>query len=102
MTNWHVKTWGDAMLADDEVEQIKAAFLHAYAASGSSEEMAIFIRHESDGRLHCEVKVYFSPAAEPVAREIGGAPCSRPSPASLGLLAGSEASWGILFPEHES
>ncbi len=99
MNNWHVKNLGDAMLADEEVDRIKTIFLRAYTASDNPEEMALFIRHESEGRLHCEVKVYFSPTAALVAKDIGGAPCPRPSKDALGLLAGSEESWHALFPE---
>lgn len=100
MSTWHVTNLGDAMLADQEVERIKAAFLRAQTTSASPEKMAVFIRHESEGRLHCEVKLYFSPAAADVAIENGGEPCSCPSQDSLGLLVGSEEAWHLLFPEH--
>ena len=59
------------MLADEQRLRLEELFLSAYVKAGSPQEMALFIRHESDGRLHCEVKVYFSPASIVVARQIG-------------------------------
>ena len=59
--------------------------------------MAIFIRHESEGRLHCKVNAYFSPAAGAVAEAVGARPCSKPAPDGLGLLAGAKESWALLF-----
>jgi len=61
--------------------------------------MAAFTRHESEGHLHCEVKIYFSPMSVTVAREVNARPCEKPSPTGLSLLAGSEESWLALFPE---
>ena len=102
MMRWHVKSLGDPMLADDGIEQLTTAFRRAHADSGSPKEMAVFIRHESEGQLHCEVKVYFAPAAARFAQDNGGTPCMRPSLESLSLLAGPEGSWDLLFPERET
>ena len=99
MKNWFSKNLGDAMLACEPLGQLEERFLSVYAEAGSPDDMAVFIRHESEGRLHCEVKVYFSPASVVVAREVGAKPCQRPSPDNLGLLAGSGDSWSRLFPE---
>ena len=41
-------------------------------------EMAVFTRPESEGRLHCEVVAYFSPAAGEVAKAFDAIPCGRP------------------------
>ena len=97
MTGWYAKNLGDAMLAGEQLERIEAAFTAAYVAAGRPAGMAVFIRHESDGRLHCEVKAYFSPASAPVARELYATPCERPSPGDLGVLAGDEAALTTLF-----
>jgi len=86
------------MLAGEILEQIRTLFLSSYAGPDAAKDMAVFVRHESEGRLHCEVHVYFPPAAIEVAEAFGATPCTKPSPADLGLLAGSEASWGSLFP----
>jgi hypothetical protein len=61
--------------------------------------MAVFTRPESEGRLHCEVIVYFSPAAQQVAMAFGAEPCEKPARDGLGLLAGDSGCWSVLFPE---
>jgi len=99
MKDWFIKNLGDAMLAFDQQDRIKECLLSAYASAGSPKEMAAFIRHESEGRLHCEVKIYFSPMSIDVAREVNAEPCGKPSPDGLGMLAGCQDSWLALFPE---
>ena len=95
---WFTKNLGDATLAWEPLDRIRELFLSAYEKADGSKEMAVFIRHESEGRLHCEVKAYFSPASGVVARAVDAEPCARPSPDGLSLLAGSEDSWSALFP----
>jgi len=99
MRNWFFKNLGDGMLASEPLCHLEELLLAVYENAGNPKEMAAFIRHESDGRLHCEVKVYFSPASVGVAREVDAEPCGRPVPNGLSLLAGSEDSWLVLFPE---
>ncbi len=99
MKVWYAKNLGDGILACDPLGRLEEYFLSAYAKADRPKEMAAFIRHESEGRLHCEVKVYFSPASVAVAREVDAEPCARPSPDGLSLLAGCEESWLALFPE---
>ncbi len=99
MRAWFSKNLGDGMLACEPLGRLEERFLSVYAKADSPKEMAAFMRHESEGRLHCEVKVYFSPASAVVAREVGAEPCARPSPDGLSLLAGSRDSWSALFPE---
>ena len=89
------------MLVDDSLADIENHFLAAHAKAGNPAEMALFTRHESEGRLHCELILYLSPAASIVAGEIGARPCNRPSSNSLALLVGSEDSWRVLFPERD-
>jgi len=100
MRNWFSKNLGDAMLAHEPLQQLEELFLAAYASAGNPGDMAAFMRHESEGRLHCEVKVYLSPNSSAVAREVNAAPCRKPSPDGLSILAGSQESWLSLFPEH--
>ncbi len=88
------------MLAGESLDYIKALFLSEYEKVNDPKEMAVFIRHESEGRLHCEVKVYFSPGAVIVAETVDAIPCKKPSPEGLGLLAGSELSRSVFFPEN--
>ena len=59
----------------------------------------MFTRSESEGRLHCEVIGYFSPAAVEVAKAFDAQPCTKPMQAALSLLAGDEHSWAVPFEE---
>jgi hypothetical protein len=88
VSSWSVCNLGDAMLAQDALAEIQRRFDEAYRDAGQPQEMGLFIRHVSDGRLHCEVLVYFSPGAAEVARECGARPCAPPQRDGLGLLAG--------------
>jgi len=94
---WYSKNIGDALLAYNDLENIEAVCVPAYQKAGSPDDMAVFYRHESEGRLHCEVTVYFSPAAGDIAKALGASPCERPGKYGLCLLAGSPAAWSILF-----
>ena len=98
MCTWFTSNLGDAMLAGESLDHIKKLFLSIYEDVGCSDEIAVFIRHESEGRLHCEVKIYFSPAAVDVAKAVGAIACKKPGSGSLSLLAGSNESWPVLFP----
>lgn len=98
MTHWHSLNLGDAMLADEPIAEIAAAFQKAFNAAGNPPDMAVFTRHESEGRLHCEVMAYFSPAAHEAAKKLGAQPCPPPARDGLGLLAGSPNAWIALFP----
>jgi len=100
MRDWFSKNLGDAMLAHESLQQLEELFLAAYVSAGKPGDMAAFMRHESEGRLHCEVKVYLSPNSSAVAREVNAEPCRKPSPDGLSILAGSQESWLSLFPEH--
>lgn len=98
MNTWRSKALGDGMTAPGQSAQIEAAFLPVYAAAGSPADMAVFTRSESEGRLHCEVIAYFSPAAAEIAKAFDAGPCEKPARAELGLLAGNERAWRLLFP----
>jgi len=98
MNSWFYKNLGDAMLAFEPLGDIKDQFQSTYRVVPCPKEVAVFIRHNSEGRLHCEVEVYFSPASVVLAKEFDADPCARPSPRGLGLLIGSEDSWAALFP----
>ncbi len=87
------------MLAYEQQDLIKQRLLLAYDNAGGPKEMAAFIRHKAEGRLHCEVKIYFSPSLLHVAREVKAEPCQKPSPEGLSLFVGAKDSWLCLFPE---
>ena len=99
MNNWYSLNLGDGIMAAAPTDELKEQFLRSFADAGSPPEMAVFTRAESEGRLHCEVIAYFSPAALHVAEEFDAEICEKPSRSGLGLLAGDARSWSILFPE---
>jgi hypothetical protein len=96
---WYSMSLGDGIMAAIPTAEIEEKFLQSFTASGKPPEMAVFTRVESEGRLHCEVIAYFSPAASAVAKKFDVEPCERPDRAGLGLLAGDERAWSVLFPE---
>jgi len=96
MSSWFVKNLGEALFADESLDDITTLFLSEYEKAGHPPDMVLFKRNETEGRLHCEVKLYFSPAAAAVAHIVGAGPCRRPLTDSLDFLAGS-TSWQQLF-----
>lgn len=99
MDNWYILNLGDGIMAATPSDQIRDRFLRFFTEAGNPPEMAVFTRLESEGRLHCEVKAYFSPAAVHIAEEFDAQPCEKPARTGLGLLAGDARSWSLLFPE---
>ena len=98
MNTWVSLRLGDALTAQLPTTQIKDAFEPLYAAAGRPAGMAVFTRIESDGRLHCEVTVCFSPAAAELARTVDASPCAKPRRVGLELLAGDQRFWSTRFP----
>ena len=90
------------MLAANPSAEIEERFQHSFIAAGKPPDMAVFVRPESEGRLHCEVIAYFSPAAAEVAKACGAQPCPKPVRAGLGLLAGDDEAWSVLFRDSAS
>jgi len=99
MKSWWIKNLGDAMLAYEEQQVIENLLLLACSEAGMPANMAAFIRHESEGRLHCEVKIYISPALASVVEIEGVQRCLKPLSQDLGLFVGGDKSWKVLFPE---
>ena len=102
MSTWFRKDLGDAMMAFEPLGRIEDLFRSAYPAAARTEDVAVFVRHDSEGRLHCQVEVYFSPASVLLAKEMDAEPCDKPAPDGLDLLIGSEDSWPALFPERRN
>ena len=100
MEPWTFLNLGDAMLAAEPSADVEELFRTAFAAAGRPADMAVFTRPESEGRLHCEIVLYFSPSAHEVAQAAGARPCLKPARAGLGLLAGSQSAWRMLFHEN--
>lgn len=101
MDTWYFISLGDGMTSGTFSAEIEETFVRIFSTAGRPPAMAVFTRPESEGRLHCEVIAYFSPAAQHVAETFDAEPCGRPTRAGLGLLAGDEDSWSVLFPESE-
>ncbi len=102
MNTWYSTTLGDGIWAPTLFAQIEETFLPLFIKAGKPVEMAVLTRNESEGRLHCEVIAYFSPAAGEVARSFDAEPCEKPSRNGLGLLVGDPRCWTLLFPESKA
>lgn len=96
-SKWFVLAAGDGLLSMPLCGQIQDRFAALHQAAGRPANMAVFKRHDLEGSLHCEVMVYFSPAAGSLARAFGARPCARPAQAGLQLLAGEPDCWSVLF-----
>jgi hypothetical protein len=99
MATWYSVSLGDGITSGLPAVEIEEAFGKLFTAESRSPEKAVFTRPESEARLHCEVIAYFSPAAAELAKLFDAEPCERPARSGLGLLAGAESSWSVLFPE---
>ena len=99
MESWYSVSLGDGMMAPNPSAEIEDVFAKAFADAGRPAEMAVFTRPESEGRLHCEVIAYFSPAAHQIAKAFDAELCEKPERPGLGLLAGDPSCWSVLFPE---
>lgn len=97
MSDWATWHLGDGILASQPLAEITARFAAAFEAASRPPAMAVFVRQQS-GDLHCEVTVYFSPAAHELAQAFGATPCDPPQPDGLELLAGDPACRALLFP----
>lgn len=101
MDTWYSVSLGDGIMAPTPSAEIEVMFRQVFEAAGQPPDMAVFTRPESEGRLHCEVMAYFSPAAKDIAQAFNADPCKRPSHTGLALLAGDGHSWSALFPERD-
>ena len=96
MHNWFCKNLGDPLLAQPALAQVTHRFNTAFEQAERPRDMAVFIRHESEGRLQCELMLYFTPAAADIAQELDAIRCRKPAPGDMGLLAGSESAIFLL------
>ncbi len=102
MDNWCSVSLGDGIMAAAPAAEIQERFQRSFISAGKPPDMAVFTRSESEGRLHCEVIAYFSPAAMDLVGAFDAQPCPKPARAGLGLLAGDERAWSVLFHEIDS
>ena len=99
LNNWYSVSLGDGMWAPVLFAQIEEIFGAQFDAAGKPVEMAVFTRSETEGRLHCEVIAYFTPASSELAKAFAAEPCEKPAREGLGLLAGDPRCWEVIFPE---
>jgi hypothetical protein len=92
MNDWFSLPLGDALTAQVTLGTIRNALTSSAAGAGA----AVFMRQVS-GPLHCEVTVYFSPAAAALARQFDATPCAAPGRRGLELLAGQAGGASRLF-----
>lgn len=90
MNQWFYINLGDAMLATEALYQLKDDFYDHYQKMDYPKDMTLFYRHEAEGRLHCEVMVYFSPTSATIAKKLSAKPCKTPSMTGLSYLTGSD------------
>jgi len=100
MKKWYVKNLGEASFADESLDRIKTLFSKEYEEAGRPADMAVFMRHESEGRLHCEIMIYFSAAADSIAKKVDAMPATKPSLTGLDIFCGPKKAWSVLFPEN--
>lgn len=96
MQHWYSVSLGDGIMAATPSAEIEERF---HQSAHKLADMAVFLRSESEGRLHCEVIAYFSPTATELAKAFEAQPCPKPARAGLSLLAGEPQAWSLLFDE---
>lgn len=79
---WWSLDLGDAWLAVDALECLH----QQWQAFGAHDSVRLWQRHESEGQLHCRLKVYFPPEAERFALFMKAALCVEPSMTGLSEL----------------
>lgn len=94
MNQWFYINLGDAMLATEALYQLKDDFNDHIQKMNCVKDMTLLYRHEAEGRLHCELMVYFSPSSATIAKRLGAKPCKTPSMTGLSYLSGSDKAWG--------
>jgi hypothetical protein len=97
MKRWHSLSLGDAVTAHVPLTRIREAFEVEFPAGARAADVAVFVRYESEGRLHCEATAFLSPQAGELARRLGAHACAAPVREGLELLAGGEGCWDAIF-----
>jgi hypothetical protein len=97
VSSWRSLSLGDAVTAVVPGAAVEDEARAMFAWLGASPDFALFRRLDTRASLHCEVTLYFSPAAEPLASRKGARPCARPARAGLELIVGDASAWGVLF-----
>ncbi|NMF87535.1 hypothetical protein [Aromatoleum petrolei] len=86
MDQWFTANLGDAMLAGEDLERVCALFERRHGRNATT---AVLMRHENQGRLHCELVLYFPPELADLAAAVGAHVCGQPGLPGLGVAIGS-------------
>lgn len=97
MSGWLRANLGDALTAEAELHAIEEAFANIFLQSKHRPDAAVFIRHENDGGVHCNIIAYFSPSVAELGRQFNANECIRPSSDGLSLLVGSPRAHEFVF-----
>ncbi len=97
MSKWHTLSLGDAATAQVPLARLQEEFDEEFVPGRRAPDAAVFVRYESEGRLHCEAVVFIAPGAAMLAQRLGGRPCVRPPRDNLDLVAGDERCWDAIF-----
>ena len=89
VSRWFSKGLGDPLLAGESLDHIGALVRSAQARTGGPRDLAVFVRHEAEGRLHCEVRACFAGRGRRGAR--GGGRALRPAGARRAHAPGGPA-----------
>ncbi|WP_206485836.1 hypothetical protein [Thalassotalea sp. G2M2-11] len=97
MNTWWVINLGDAMLADAKLAKIESVLIFAVARANTPDKMAAFLRYETEGGLHCKLKLYLSPLFGEIAQPLDAKPCTQPDVNDLSLFIGHQQALRTLF-----
>lgn len=98
MSTWHSLNLGDGVEAFQPTHRLQDAWMAAAQVAGRHGTLdassAIFSAGGGES-----VTVYFTPAAQLIAKAFRATPCDKPSGDGIGLLVGDQRAWDIHFPE---
>lgn len=87
MGQWYAINLGDPLWAETRLTEIKRHYAELFPPDSGLPAPDIYWRHESEGRVQCELVLYLSPASEDLARLIGAKSCPAPEGNDLSLLS---------------
>lgn len=102
MQTWYKKHLGEPVdnpIADAALNLLDEISPVNVAHGDGPLDFAVFKRLETKNRLHCDLVLYFSPAAHGLAELIAAEPCDKPARAGLELYIGHDEAWLLLFPQ---
>jgi hypothetical protein len=84
MDTWYAVDLGDGLDAFEPTKKIMDAFMAAYIVNGGkTNDMAAFSRYDLERNV---VAMYFTPAAQTIAKAFNASPCGKPKTDRLGLI----------------